>query len=178
MKFGGTSVEDAKAMDRTAAIVGGRRKKGLEAIVVVSAMAKVTDQLLAAAAAAGRGDKSGALAISARLRNRHIDTATELLDEQRFRGAADGGPPGVRRSGRSAARHCGGGRADRADQRPGGQLRREALEPHGCCCLRSARSERNARRCAHLHHHGCELRQGGSAGGCDRGKADASWCCR
>ncbi|RZU42595.1 lysine-sensitive aspartokinase 3 [Edaphobacter modestus] len=84
MKFGGTSVEDAKAMDRTAAIVGGRRKKGLEAIVVVSAMAKVTDQLLAAAAAAGRGDKSGALAISSRLRNRHIDTATELLDEQRF----------------------------------------------------------------------------------------------
>jgi aspartate kinase len=84
MKFGGTSVEDAKAMNRTAAIVGGRRKKGLEAIVVVSAMAKVTDQLLAAAAAAGRGDKPGALAISARLRNRHIDTAAELLDEKRF----------------------------------------------------------------------------------------------
>ena len=84
MKFGGTSVEDAKAMLRTAAIVDGRRKKGLSAIVVVSAMAKVTDQLLAAAAAAGRGDKAGALAISARLRNRHIDTATELLDEPRF----------------------------------------------------------------------------------------------
>jgi aspartate kinase len=84
MKFGGTSVEDAKAMNRTAAIVDGRRKKGLNAIVVVSAMAKVTDQLLAAAAAAGRGDKAGALAISARLRNRHIDTACELLDEARF----------------------------------------------------------------------------------------------
>ena len=84
MKFGGTSVEDAKAMNRTAAIVGGRRKKGLETIVVVSAMAKVTDQLLAAAAAAGRGDKPGALAISSRLRNRHIDTAGELLDETRF----------------------------------------------------------------------------------------------
>jgi aspartate kinase len=84
MKFGGTSVEDSKAMERTAAIVGGRRKKGLETIVVVSAMAKVTDQLLAAAAAAGRGDKAGSLAISARLRNRHIDTANELLDEQRF----------------------------------------------------------------------------------------------
>jgi aspartate kinase len=86
MKFGGTSVEDAKAMERTAAIVGGRRKKGLQTIVVVSAMAKVTDQLLAAAAAAGRGDKTGAMAISARLRNRHIDTATELLEEQRFLG--------------------------------------------------------------------------------------------
>ncbi len=84
MKFGGTSVEDAKAMTRTAGIVGGRRKKGLQTIVVVSAMAKVTDQLLAAAAAAGRGDKSGALAISSRLRTRHINTATELLDEQRL----------------------------------------------------------------------------------------------
>ena len=84
MKFGGTSVEDAKAMDRTAAIVGGRRKKGLETIVVVSAMAKVTDQLLAGAAAAGRGDKAGALAISSRLRHRHIDTTCELLGAERF----------------------------------------------------------------------------------------------
>jgi len=54
MKFGGTSVEDAKAIDRTAGIVRGRRDKGLTPIVVVSAMAKVTDQLLAAANAAGR----------------------------------------------------------------------------------------------------------------------------
>ena len=30
MKFGGTSVEDAKAMLRTAAIVRGRRERGLE----------------------------------------------------------------------------------------------------------------------------------------------------
>jgi aspartate kinase len=84
MKFGGTSVEDAKAIDRTAAIVRGRRERGLEAVVVVSAMAKVTDQLLAAAAAAGRDDKAGALAISARLRHRHIDTAADLLDGDRF----------------------------------------------------------------------------------------------
>src|ERR1700677_5065577 len=79
MKFGGTSVEDARAMLRTAAIVRGRRERGLSPVVVVSAMAKVTDLLLAAAAAAGRGDKAGALAIAARLRNRHLDTAVELL---------------------------------------------------------------------------------------------------
>jgi aspartate kinase len=79
MKFGGTSVEDATAMERTAAIVRGRRERGLKAVVVVSAMAKVTDQLLASAAAAGRDDKVGALAISARLRLRHLDTAAELL---------------------------------------------------------------------------------------------------
>ncbi len=86
MKFGGTSVEDAKAMERTAAIVAGRRALGLRAVVVVSAMAKVTDQLLAASSAAGRGDKGGALAISARLRHRHVDTAAALLEEERFRG--------------------------------------------------------------------------------------------
>ncbi len=79
MKFGGTSVEDAAAIERTAAIVAGRRKRGLGAVVVVSAMAKVTDQLLAAAAAAGRGDKDGALELSRRLRNRHIETAAKLL---------------------------------------------------------------------------------------------------
>jgi aspartate kinase len=84
MKFGGTSVEDAQAMKRTVGIVRGRRDRGLEAVVVVSAMAKVTDLLLSAASAAGRGDKAGALAIGARLRHRHIDTATALLQEDRF----------------------------------------------------------------------------------------------
>lgn len=85
MKFGGTSVEDAAAIERTAKIVAGRIARGKKPVVVVSAMAKVTDQLLAAAAAAGRGDRSGALAISARLRARHRDTAAELLTP---RGAA------------------------------------------------------------------------------------------
>ena len=42
MKFGGTSVEDAKAMLRTAEIVRGRRERGLSPMVVVSAMANVT----------------------------------------------------------------------------------------------------------------------------------------
>jgi aspartate kinase len=84
MKFGGTSVQDARAMLRTADIVRGRRERGLSPVVVVSAMAKVTDLLLAAAAAAGRGDKVGALAIAARLRNRHLDTAVELLSGELF----------------------------------------------------------------------------------------------
>uniref|UniRef100_A0A7V4XT04 Aspartokinase n=1 Tax=Acidobacterium capsulatum TaxID=33075 RepID=A0A7V4XT04_9BACT len=79
MKFGGTSVEDAVAIDRTAGIVRGRVKRGLQPIVVVSAMAKVTDQLIAAAQAAARGDRNGALAITARLRNRHLETAGKLV---------------------------------------------------------------------------------------------------
>jgi aspartate kinase len=52
MKFGGTSVEDPAAIGRTAAIVAGRVALGKQPVVVVSAMAKVTDQLLRAAAAA------------------------------------------------------------------------------------------------------------------------------
>ena len=86
MKFGGTSVEDATAIKRTAAIVAGRARRGLSPIVVVSAMSKVTDQLLACAAAAyaGRGDKDVALEISARLRNRHLETAAQLTSGDRL----------------------------------------------------------------------------------------------
>ena len=79
MKFGGTSVEDQTAIDRTAAIVAGRVSMGRHPVVVVSAMAKVTDQLLRCAAAASRGDRTGALAISSRLRARHRDTAAALI---------------------------------------------------------------------------------------------------
>ena len=79
MKFGGTSVEDAPAIRRTAAIVRGRRERGLQPVVVVSAMARVTDQLLAAAAAAGHDDRAGAAAIARTLRERHLGTAAELV---------------------------------------------------------------------------------------------------
>jgi aspartate kinase len=82
MKFGGTSVEDAAAIGRTSAIVAGRVANGKSPVVVVSAMAKVTDQLLRAAAAASLGDRTGALAISSRLRTRHRDTAAELIKDK------------------------------------------------------------------------------------------------
>jgi len=77
MKFGGTSVEDAAAIDRVASIVKGRLPE--RPFVVVSAMAKVTDQLLAVAAAAGRGEREQALDICRTLRERHYNTAGELL---------------------------------------------------------------------------------------------------
>jgi aspartate kinase len=79
MKFGGTSVEDPAAIARTAAIVAGRVAMGKSPVVVVSAMAKVTDQLLRAATASTLGDRTGALAISSRLRSRHRDTAAALV---------------------------------------------------------------------------------------------------
>lgn len=89
MKFGGTSVEDARAIARTAAIVHSRRTDEIQPVVVVSAMAKVTDQLIAAADAAARGDREGALAITSRLRHRHKETAA-LLN----RAARSGSSPG------------------------------------------------------------------------------------
>src|SRR3954465_12451823 len=77
MKFGGTSVEDAAAIDRAAKIVAERRER--LPVVVVSAMSKVTDQLLAAGRAAGEGDCDKALELSRGLRERHYATAGELL---------------------------------------------------------------------------------------------------
>jgi len=82
MKFGGTSLEDAKAMERAAAIVKGRLPQ--KPVVVVSAMSKVTDQLLATARAAGAGDRKTALKLSRALRERHYDTAGELLGTALF----------------------------------------------------------------------------------------------
>jgi aspartate kinase len=83
MKFGGTSVEDPAAIERTASIVAGRVSVGKHPVVVVSAMAKVTDQLLRCASAASQGDRTGALAISSRLRSRHRDTAAALVKNQK-----------------------------------------------------------------------------------------------
>src|SRR5947208_16029130 len=77
MKFGGTSVEDAKAIERTAAIV--KRRLSQKPVVLVSAMAKVTDQLLAMGRAAGCGDRKTALKLSRALRERHYYAAGELL---------------------------------------------------------------------------------------------------
>ena len=79
MKFGGTSVEDSDAILRTASIVASRLRRNLNPIVVVSAMSRVTDTLLAAAAAAGRNDREEALKISDALRTRHLNTAAELV---------------------------------------------------------------------------------------------------
>ncbi len=82
MKFGGTSVQDAKAIERAGAIVKGRLEH--KPVVVVSAMAKVTDQLLAMARAAGAGDRKTALKLCRALQERHYNTAGELLGTALF----------------------------------------------------------------------------------------------
>jgi len=77
MKFGGTSVENSEAIDRACAIVKGRLAR--KPVVVVSAMAKVTDTLLAMGRAAGEGDRDKAMELARGLRERHYSTAGELL---------------------------------------------------------------------------------------------------
>src|ERR1700726_5247394 len=82
MKFGGTSVEDARAIERVAAIVKGRLAQ--RPVVVVSAMAKVTDPLLTMARAAGAGERKTALKLCRSLQERHYNTASELLGTALF----------------------------------------------------------------------------------------------
>jgi aspartate kinase len=82
MKFGGTSVQDAKAINRVAEIVKSRLAE--HPVVVVSAMAKVTDSLLTMGKAAGNGDRKSALKMARALRERHYDTAGELLGTALF----------------------------------------------------------------------------------------------
>src|ERR1039457_1342335 len=82
MKFGGTSVEDARAIERVAAIVKDRLQQ--KPVVVVSAMARVTDTLLTMARAAGAGERKTALKLCRSLQERHYNTASELLGTALF----------------------------------------------------------------------------------------------
>jgi aspartate kinase len=82
MKFGGTSVGDTAAILRLVDIVKQRAEE--RPVVVVSAMSKGTDQLLAMAKAAGEGDRKTALKLSRALRERHYNTAGELLGTALF----------------------------------------------------------------------------------------------
>jgi aspartate kinase len=82
MKFGGTSVQDAEAINRVAAIV--RERVAEKPVVVVSALAKITDQLLAMAAAAGAGRREQALQLLRTAQERHYNTAVDLLGTHAF----------------------------------------------------------------------------------------------
>jgi len=80
MKFGGTSVQDATAIGRVAEIVRSRREQN--PVVVVSAFAKVTDQLVLMGQQATSGDAEASLQLLEALRVRHLNTARELLGEK------------------------------------------------------------------------------------------------
>jgi aspartate kinase len=78
LKFGGTSVQDPAAIRRAAAIV--RAHGGANPVVVVSAMAGVTNALVEAGAAARDGDPARAHRILDPIVLRHHETAEALVD--------------------------------------------------------------------------------------------------
>lgn len=80
MKFGGTSVEDAVAIDRSCGIVAQRISR--KPLVVVSALAGTTNGLIEAGRLAGERKLDEALAVIAPLEARHVEllpsTATDF----------------------------------------------------------------------------------------------------
>jgi aspartate kinase len=82
MKFGGTSVADADAIQRVIGIVRENvRVSGASTppVVVVSAMSKVTDRLIESGRRAGNGDGEGAAALLDELLARHLGVASALV---------------------------------------------------------------------------------------------------
>jgi aspartate kinase len=71
IKFGGTSVEDAGAIDRSCGIVVQRKSR--HPFVVVSALGGATNDLLGAGRLASDGELDQALAIASKLERRHIE---------------------------------------------------------------------------------------------------------
>ena len=78
MKFGGTNMGDSNAIRHSASLAGRSIKEGIKVVVVVSAMAGVTNQLLALADAAQSGDIAKANDEIAAMRTRHFTAAQEL----------------------------------------------------------------------------------------------------
>ncbi len=81
MKFGGTSVENEAAINRVAGIVNARLEE--RPVVVVSAMAGVTDSLLAMSGAAASGSLPEALKLLRKIRQRHLAVFPRLVSGPR-----------------------------------------------------------------------------------------------
>jgi aspartate kinase len=79
VKFGGTSVGDAAAIDRTSEIVKGRLSRS--PIVIVSALGGTTNARLAVAEQSSKGHLIGALRGVETLRDRHMRECEALLGE-------------------------------------------------------------------------------------------------
>ena len=80
VKFGGTSVGDAAAIERATDIVRGRLAR--QPLVVVSALAGTTNTLLSIAEQAEKGQLIGALRGVEGLRERHLAEASKLLGDR------------------------------------------------------------------------------------------------
>ena len=92
MKFGGTSVADPDAINRLIGIVRGQQAKSTNRsapVVVVSALAGVTDKLVAVAQMAEDGEGARAATELEALLERHLTVATAVADASRAKLLAD-----------------------------------------------------------------------------------------
>ncbi|MBB5232941.1 aspartate kinase [Deinococcus budaensis] len=78
MKFGGTNMQDARAIRHSAGLAARSVREGVKVVVVVSAMAGVTNGLLRLAEAAQGGDIAAANDEIAAMRTRHFTAAQDL----------------------------------------------------------------------------------------------------
>jgi aspartokinase/homoserine dehydrogenase 1 len=85
MKFGGTSVGSPEAISNVVQIVQSHKAAGDRVIVVVSAMAGVTDALLESIKMASAGNRWGFLSTADKLRDRHEDALNVLLPPGKIR---------------------------------------------------------------------------------------------
>jgi aspartate kinase len=81
MKFGGTSVGTARAMQQAITIVAAKKKERVP-LVVLSACSGITNKLIGIAEAAGRSSLDEALAIAGEVRRHHLDIIDELVGSQ------------------------------------------------------------------------------------------------
>ncbi len=79
MKFGGTSVGDVAAFERVVGIVASQLDR--KPVVVVSAMTKVTDALLAAFDTAKKGDFAAAIASLEPHFERHVEVSRHFIPD-------------------------------------------------------------------------------------------------
>jgi aspartate kinase len=80
LKFGGTSVGDAEAIDRLVRHVSAARARG-GALVIVSALSGVTDRLFQLANAATAGHEAAVATAISELHERHVRVAHEVVPE-------------------------------------------------------------------------------------------------
>ena len=85
MKFGGTSVGSAAAIQQVVDVVRQHLAQGHDLALVVSAMAGVTDLLLDSAAAAASGDRERYRAIGETIRDKHHSVIEELIADASLR---------------------------------------------------------------------------------------------
>src|SRR5690242_2545551 len=81
MKFGGTSVGSAAAIEALTQITRDQRAAWGQVAVVVSAMSGVTDMLIRGAMTAAAGDRLTYLGIARQLRDKHGAALAELIGE-------------------------------------------------------------------------------------------------